>query len=70
MQQKIRRFLVSLIIALTLTSFLNAFKNDQLTPSLEGVPYIFWSGFFITVLVVLATHLTSKILPYSERVKP
>ena len=70
MKQKIWRFLVSLVIALAMASFLIIFKENRITPSLEKIPFIFWSGFLVTVLVVLATFLASKIFPYVEPAKP
>jgi hypothetical protein len=70
MKQKIWRFLVSLVITLVLASFLIIFKENKITPSLKGIPFIFWSGFLVTVLVVLATFLASKIFPYGEPAKP
>ncbi len=69
MKHKIWRFLVSLVIVLTMASFLIIFKENKLTPSLAGIPFIFWSGFLVTVLVVFATYLASKIFPYMENTK-
>jgi hypothetical protein len=69
MKQKIWRFLVSLVIALALASFLIIFKENKMAPTLEGIPFIFWSGFLVSVLVVLATYLASKIFPYGESAK-
>lgn len=65
-QKKIWRFLVSFVIALSMASFLVIFKENKEAPGLEGIPFIFWSGFLITVLVVFATFLASKIFPYGE----
>ncbi len=70
MKQKIWRFLVSLVIALALASFLIIFKENKITPSLARIPFIFWYGFLVTSLVVLATFLASKIFPYEEPAKP
>lgn len=69
MKQKIWKFLVSFVIALTLTSFLIIFKENKIAPSLEDIPFIFWSGFLVTLLVVLATFIASKIFPYGEPAK-
>jgi hypothetical protein len=69
MKQKIWRFLVSFVIALAMASFLIIFKENKMTPTLAGIPFIFWSGFFVTVLVVLATFIASKIFPYGEPAK-
>ena len=69
MKQKIWRFLVSLVAALTLTSFLFIFKENKEIPSIEGIPFIFWSGFLVTLLVVFATYLASRIFPYVENSK-
>jgi uncharacterized membrane protein len=66
MKKKIWRLLVSFIIVLTLVSFLIIFKENKITPTLAGIPFIFWSGFLVSVLIVLATYLASKIFPYGE----
>lgn len=66
MKKKIWRLLVSFIIVLTLVSFLIIFKENKITPTLAGIPFIFWSGFLASVLIVLATYLASKIFPYEE----
>jgi hypothetical protein len=66
MKQKIWRFLVSLVIALSLASFLVIFKENKEIPSIQGIPFIFWSGFLVTILVVFATYLASRIFPYTE----
>jgi uncharacterized membrane protein len=66
MKKKIWRLLVSFIIILTLVSFLIIFKENKITPTLAGIPFIFWSGFLVSVLIVLATYLASKIFPYEE----
>jgi hypothetical protein len=49
-----------------LVSFLIIFKENKITPTLAGIPFIFWSGFLVSVLIVLATYLASKIFPYEE----
>jgi hypothetical protein len=49
-----------------LVSFLIIFKENKITPTLAGIPFIFWSGFLVSVLIVLATYLASKIFPYGE----
>jgi uncharacterized membrane protein len=66
MKKKIWRLLVSFIIVLTLVSFLIIFKENKITPTLAGIPFIFWSGFLVSVLIVLATYLASKIFPYGK----
>lgn len=57
------------VLILTICSFLFVFKENQLEPQLAGIPFVFWSGFLITVLIVIATLLASKIFPYHESKK-
>jgi hypothetical protein len=66
MKQKIWRFLVSFVIALFMASYMVVFGENKEVPSLAGIPFIFWTGFLATVLVVFATYLASKIFPYGE----
>lgn len=60
------RILVGLVIAIALVSFLLIFSTGATQPTLGNVPYIFWSSFFLTVLLVVLTYLGSKIFPYKD----
>ncbi len=60
------RMLVAAVIAVALISFLFVFQIGVTSPRLAGVPYILWSSFLLTVLLVVMTYLGSKIFPYKE----
>lgn len=66
MQSKQWKILVLVVICLTLGSFLFLFKENKLEPILAGIPFVFWTGFLITALVVFATFLGSKLFPFED----
>ncbi|RAI86004.1 hypothetical protein LV83_03448 [Algoriphagus yeomjeoni] len=66
MQSKQWKILVLVVICLTLGSFLFLFKENKLEPILAGIPFVFWTGFLITALVVFATFLGSKFFPFED----
>ena len=66
MKLKPWHFLASAVFLLAIVSFWFVFQEDKTNPSLGPVPFIFWTRFAITVLVVLATLLGSIIFPQEK----
>lgn len=69
MKLKPWHFLASAVFLLSIISFLLIFQEEKTTPSIGSVPFIFWSSFIITGLVVLATFLGSIIFPQEDSPK-
>ncbi len=59
-------FLASAVILLSALSFLWIFQEGKTDPKLGSVPYVFWSSFVVTLLIVAATFVGSKIFPHKE----
>ena len=70
MNQKIWTFLVLLVLALTLISFLWLFASQKIDPMMGSVPYVFWVSFGVTCLIVIATFVGSRVFPFEETKKP
>jgi hypothetical protein len=70
MQSKQWKTLVLVVILMTVGSFLFLFRENKLEPILAGIPFVFWTGFLVTALVVFATFLGSKIFPFEDPKKP
>ncbi|UZD22588.1 hypothetical protein PBT90_04035 [Algoriphagus halophytocola] len=66
MKSKQWNFLVLAVTVLTVFAYLFLFKSGKLDPTLASIPFVFWSGFVVTVLVVIATFLGSKFFPYKD----
>ena len=66
MKLKIWKILVLFVSALCLISFLFIFKENKETPELYGVPFIFWTGFLVTFLIVVSTYIASRIFPFED----
>lgn len=60
------KFLVVAVVILTACAYLFLFKEGKLDPTLANIPFVFWSGFLVTVLIVLATFLGSRFFPYED----
>lgn len=69
MKSKIWNILVISVVSLATVSFLFLFKENKVDPTLAKVPYAFWSGFLVTVLIVVLTFLASRFFPYQESKK-
>ncbi len=69
MKSKIWNILVISVVSLATVSFLFLFKENIVDPTLAKVPYAFWSGFLVTVLIVVLTFLASRFFPYQESKK-
>ncbi|MBN7816108.1 hypothetical protein [Algoriphagus pacificus] len=70
MKSKSWNLLVLSVILLTVVAYLFLFSEQKIDPELGSVPYIFWTGFIVTVVVVFATFLGSKLFPYEDPKKP
>ncbi|MEN2283728.1 hypothetical protein AAGF08_16410 [Algoriphagus sp. SE2] len=70
MKYKSWNLLVLLVIILTIVSYLFLFNEEKIDPSLGSVPFIFWTGFIVTVVLVFATFLGSKLFPFEDPKKP
>ncbi|WP_373398179.1 hypothetical protein V8V91_27690 [Algoriphagus halophilus] len=70
MKSKYWNLLVIVIVALTVASYLLLFSEHQIEPSLGSVPYVFWTGLLVTILIVFATFLGSKLFPHEDPKKP
>ena len=66
MKSKQWKILVFTVIALTVCAFLLLFKENKLAPTLGGVPFVFWTGLVVTILIVFATFLGSKFFPFED----
>ncbi len=60
------RILVAAVVVVALVSFLFIFRTDVTEPRLGPIPFIFWSSFLLTVVLVVLTYLGSKIFPYKD----
>ena len=66
MKSKTWNSIVMAVLVLTIGSFLYLFDENKLDPRLGGIPYIFWTGFLVTVLIVGLTFLASRFFPHEE----
>lgn len=69
MKSKIWNILVITVVALFIVSFLFLFEENKVDPTLGKVPYAFWSGFLVTVVIVGLTFLASRFFPHQESKK-
>jgi len=69
MKSKIWYILVVTVVVLSIVSFLFLFEENKVDPTLAKVPYAFWSGFLVTVVIVGLTFLASRFFPHDESKK-
>lgn len=69
MQSKIWNFLVLTVLTLSVVSFLFLFEEKKVDPTLAKVPFAFWSGFLVSVVIVGLTFLASRFFPHQESKK-
>ncbi|MDO8966166.1 MAG: hypothetical protein Q8S14_17815 [Algoriphagus sp.] len=69
MKYKIWNILVFTVLILTGGSFLILFRENKVDPTLANVPYVFWTGFLVTVVIVVLTFLASRFFPHQESKK-
>jgi hypothetical protein len=58
--------LASAVLLLSIGSFWWIFQEGKTDPSLGSIPYVFWTSFAITLLIVVATFIGSRIFPHEE----
>jgi hypothetical protein len=66
MKPKIWKLLVATVLFLTLGSYVFIFRENQDGPTLWNIPFIFWTSFVVSALVVLATFVGSRVFPQQE----
>ncbi len=66
MKPKIWNLIVLAVLVITVGSFLFLFRENRYSPELWNIPYVFWTGFLVTVLLVLATYLGSIFFPFHD----
>lgn len=66
MKSKIWNILVLAVLALSIVSFLFLFEENKVDPRLADVPFVFWTGFLVTVVIVILTFLASRFFPHQE----
>jgi heme/copper-type cytochrome/quinol oxidase subunit 4 len=66
MKVKIWNTIVLTVVVLSVGSFLFLFVEDRVEPRLESVPFIFWTGLVVAILLVGLTFLASIFFPYKE----
>jgi len=69
MKSKIWYILVVTVVVLSIVSFLFLFEENKVDPTLGKVPYAFWYGFLVTVVIVGLTFLASRFFPHDESKK-
>lgn len=70
MKSKIWNTIIFAVLALAVSSYWLIFEENKLEPTLWNIPFIFWSGFLIAVLVVVLTYLGSVFFPHEDPKKP
>ncbi|WP_373524104.1 hypothetical protein [Aquiflexum sp.] len=66
MKPKIWNLIVLAVLFITVGSFVFIFRENKRSPELLNIPYVFWTGFLVTALIVLATYLGSRFFPYHD----
>ncbi|SEF77974.1 hypothetical protein [Algoriphagus boritolerans] len=69
MQSKTWKILVFAVLTLSIVSFLFLFEENKIEPRLANVPFAFWTGFLVTVVIVVLTFLASQFFPHQESKK-
>jgi hypothetical protein len=54
------------LVLLFVFAFLFVFEENKIDLRLGGVPYIFWTGFLITAVIVGLTFPASRFFPNEE----
>lgn len=66
MKSKTWNILVVTVLVLSILSFLFLFEENKVDPRLANVPFAFWTGFLVTVIIVILTFLASRFFPHQE----
>jgi hypothetical protein len=66
MKPKIWNVIVFAILALAVISYEINFTEIKPSPSLWNIPFILWSSFLVTMLVIFLTYLRFVLFPQEE----
>jgi len=66
MKSKIWNLIVLVVLILSFGSFLFLFKENKIDPRLGGIPFVFWTGLLVAILLVVLTFLGSRFFPHEE----
>lgn len=66
MKSKIWKLIVLVVLILSFGSFLFLFKENKIDPRLGGIPFVFWTGLLVAILLVVLTFLGSRFFPHEE----
>lgn len=69
MKSKIWNSIVLAVIGLSVGSFLFLFRENKVDPRLGNIPFVFWTGLLVTILLVGLTFLASRFFPHEESKK-
>lgn len=69
MKSNIWKSIVFVVLLLSVGSFFFLFEENKVDPKLGSIPYVFWVGFLVTVLLVGLTFLASRFFPHEEAKK-
>ena len=60
------KILVWSVIVIALVSYLFSFRKGHAEPFFLSLPFIFWSGIGMTILLVILTFIGARIFPHKE----
>ncbi|WP_026967891.1 hypothetical protein [Algoriphagus terrigena] len=69
MKSKIWNIIVLAVLIVSVGSFLFLFVENKVTPKLGSVPFVFWAGLLVAILLVGLTYLGSVFFPHEESKK-
>ena len=69
MKSKIWTLIVLAVLVVSLGSFLFIFVENKVEPRLGSIPYVFWTGLLVAILLVVLTYLGSLFFPHEETKK-
>lgn len=69
MKSKIWTIIVLAVLLVSVGSFLFLFVENKVEPRLGGVPFVFWSGLLVAIVLVVLTYLGSLFFPHEESKK-
>ncbi|MBN7810244.1 hypothetical protein J0A68_04705 [Algoriphagus sp. H41] len=69
MKSKIWTIIVLAVLLVSVGSFLFLFVEHKVEPRLGGVPFVFWSGLLVAIVLVVLTYLGSLFFPHEESKK-
>ncbi len=69
MKSKIWNIIVLVVLILSVGSFLFLFVDNKVEPRLGDIPFVFWTGLLVAILLVGLTYLGSVFFPHEENKK-